>query len=150
MEYLENIKTFIENTTLFKDVISTMPAPFNNAYFDMIFVAVLLGILICRTIDFFGMRRRHKKLKIRQEEARLQSEADRQLREEEARLQQGKLTAFMKFMEMQMKPKPEGYEGSGVSPASKKLSGRQFRIGSTHTASDFERLMEEAKKEDVE
>ena len=147
MEYFENFKTFIENTAIFRDVISTMPEPFNNAYFDIILGVVLMGILFCRSIDFLRMRRRHKKLRIRQEEERLQSEADRQLREEEARIQQGKLAAFIRFMEMQMKPKSEGYEDSGTKSASMKLSGRQFRIESRHTASDFERLMEEAKRE---
>ena len=147
MEYLKMLERVIRESAVYREFLMKLPSPFNNVDFVLL-LSFLLGILlILKAVDLVRMRFRHKRLMKRQEAARAQSQADRLLREEEARVQQGKLAAFMQYMQMQARPK----EYAGDAPKQRKgLGGRLFRIGSTHSANDFEILMEEAKKNDDE
>ena len=147
MEYLNYWENIIRQSGIYREFLGKMPAPLNNVYFELLVLIVLVLVGIVKTVDIVRMRMRHRKLKRRQEEARAQNEANRLLREEEARVQQGKLAAFFQYLQMQGTHK----DAQGDMPQrQKELGGKRFRIGSTHSANDFEILMEEAKKNDDE
>ena len=148
MEYLSNLEMLVRESAFYNDFLSRMPMPFNNLYFDTVLAVILLLYGAFRIIDGIRMMGRRKKLQRMKEEALIQSEKERQLREQEADMQKSKIAAFLQFLQMQGQGRTPGggsAEGAQQAPA-KGIGTNRFRIGSTHSHTDFERLMEEARR----
>ena len=151
MEYLTEIEKLIRESGVYQEFLRNMPVPLNNVYFDMVVAGVLVVYLIYRIGDGIRMIFRRKKLMRMREAAMLRSEEERQLREQEAELQKSKLAAFLQFIQGQ-----GGSQGSWRDSREqrdkmfKSIGTNRLRIGSTHSASDFEILMKEAKQSEAE
>ena len=147
MEYLSTMETIVKNSGLYRDFLSRMPAPLNNIYFDTLLAALLLLYLLYLIIDGIRLLGRKKHLRRMKEEALQRSEQERTLREQETEMQKGRLAAFLQFLQMQGRGQSRNKADAYDSPANKRGIGTsRFRIGSTHSATDFERLMEEARR----
>ena len=145
MEYLSSLELAVENSSLYRDFLSRMPVPFNNIYFDTVLTAVLFFYLMYRIVDGIRMQGRRIKLRRMQQEAVQRNEEERMLRAREAELQRGKMNLFMQFLQTQRGQQceePAAYRAD----IKKRVGTSRFRIGSTHSATDFERLMEEARR----
>ena len=152
MEYLENLEKMIAESSVYREFLGRLPLPFSNVYFEAAVVLVLGIYLVYRVIDAIRMMHRKKKLCRMKEEALQRGEEERLLREQEAEVQKGKIAAFMQFLQMQGHGAAGSGQSTGQTPSGqgwfKGIGTNRFRIGSTHSANDYEILMEEAKQRD--
>ena len=162
MEVLAELERMIEGSGVYREFLGKLPLPFSNVYFEVAAVLFLGVYLIYRIVDGVRMLQRRKRLCRMREEALLRGEEERLLREQETEVQRGKIAAFMQFLQAQNAgygsgrgdgsgryDSPNGGRG-GHSGMQRGIGTNRFRIGSTHSASDFEILMKEAEQNEEE
>lgn len=103
MEYFNAFQNWLYHTGFYQDILSKMPAPLNNIYFDSVLAIGLIVYLILRIIETIRIscyRRRIRKLQAGERERRREKEDEVSERERQVQEQEEKIGRFVDFMEI--------------------------------------------------
>lgn len=103
MEYFNAFQNWLYHTGFYQDILSKMPAPLNNIYFDSVLAIGFIVYLILRIIETIRIscyRRRIRKQQAGERERRREKEDEVSARERQVQEQEEKIGRFVDFMEI--------------------------------------------------
>lgn len=102
MEYYYSLQSWLYRTNLYQGILTEMPAPLNNIYFDTVMLVVLVVYVVWRIVEIIRMFRYHKRIRKKQANDR-QSRSDREQemsdREKQVEQKEERLNRFLDYME---------------------------------------------------
>lgn len=132
MQYFFSFQYWFYQTDLYQNILSEMPAPFNNIYFDTVFLLGLVVYVIYRIIEMIRISCYHKRVRRKQaneRQIRLERDQEMRFRERQVQEKEERIGRFMDYMDLIFRNhirKDDSTEQTGTVEARKKLGFRGF------------------------
>lgn len=160
MKYLELIEQFVMNSTIYREFLKKMPAPFNNPYFDTVLLILLVLYLLYRIWDRIRVRRyraRVRKLQKRENQKETQRNEELENREQMVTEREERIGRFMDYLDFILRScsrRQETAENRQTYTSSKPNGLRKHDYlleygGEPEEVSEYDVILDEMIKEDL-
>lgn len=132
MEYFNTFQNWLFHTDLYQDILSKMPVPLNNIYFDSVLAIGLVIYLILRTVEAvrISCHRSHiRKKQAGEWELRRVREEKVLIRERQVQEKEEKISRFLDYMEFLFTSRTRGNENYEEHWETQDFKPHRRRIG---------------------